>query len=54
MPHLDLKGQVVNEKSVEEGFELATQIFLPYFTPESKHKYQQFFSDSQWRAGEVS
>ena len=40
LPHLDLKGKVVNESNVEEGFELLTQIFLPYLTPGARQTYE--------------
>jgi AcrR family transcriptional regulator len=47
MPNLDMYSRVVNEKSLEEGFELVVQVFLPYFTPEARQSYFQITGESQ-------
>ena len=41
VPHLDLHNKDVNEKSVAEGFQLVTEIFLPFFSPEAKQQYRE-------------
>ncbi len=44
LPHLDLHNLPVNQKNIEEGFTRVTQVFLPYFTPEAKQRYQALFN----------